>query len=239
MKKILLVLVILINLGLVLQAQNLTIEDLNGNNIANTTVVAAGGVADAEIVEYMKVRNTSSANLSVVFKKNNISIVDGATSDFCVGAACYPPNSLLSNSFVVTGGMLQTDETSCHYRPHGYVGSSTILYTFYNSENQNDSVSVTIEFVVTTQIQEAAISAIKVFPNPATNLLKFDYQINNAKDSWFTIYNLLGNAVKSVRLEKTSASLDVYVGDLHGGIYFYTVSVDGKAVETSKLVINR
>lgn len=239
MKKLLPALVILFNLGLVLTAQNLTVENLNGVDITNTTVVSPGGVDDAEIVEYMKVRNSSGINISVVFKKKNLTSVAGATNDFCVGFNCYPATSMLSNAFIVMGGMLQTDETSCHYRPHGYAGSSTIRYTFYDQNNENDSASVIVEFVVTSKINEASVSNIEVYPNPAVNMVNFDYRINSTNDSWFTVYNMLGNVVKSIRLEESQASISVAVDDLDAGIYFYSVLVNGEALKTSRLIINR
>ncbi|MCF8373385.1 MAG: T9SS type A sorting domain-containing protein [Bacteroidales bacterium] len=187
----------------------------------------------------MKVRNSGSSNLSVVFKKKNLTSVACATNDFCVGFNCYPATSMFSNPFVVMAGMLQTEETSCHYRPHGYAGSSTIRYTFYDQNNPNDSASVIVEFVVTSQINEANVSALEVYPNPAVNMVNFDYRINSTNDSWFTLYNMLGNAVKSVCLEESSATISVPVDDLEAGIYFYSVSVNGKAIKTSRLIINR
>ncbi|MCF8318505.1 MAG: T9SS type A sorting domain-containing protein [Haliscomenobacter sp.] len=239
MKKLIPVLVILLNLGLVLTAQNLTIENLSGVDITNTTVIATGGVADAEIVEYMKVKNLSGNNIEVIFKKKNITGVAGTTNDFCVGFSCYPATSMFSNPFVVMAGMLQTEETSCHYRPHGFAGSSTIRYTFYDQNNPNDSASAIVEFVVTSVINEANVSALEVYPNPAVNTVNFDYHINNTNNSWFTVYNMLGNVVKSVRLEKSSANISVPVDDLESGIYFYSVMVNEEAIKTSRLIINR
>jgi hypothetical protein len=225
-----------------LTAQNLSIENLSGNDVTNTTIVAAGAVSDAEIVEYFKVRNSSGASINVIFKKKNISIVPGSTNDFCVGFSCYPATSMFSNAFPVAGGSLQSDETSCHYRPHGFAGSSTIMYTFYNTntaEYPGDSASVTINFVVTSKINEANVSAISVYPNPAVNVVNFDYRISSTSNSWFRIYNMLGNVVKSVRLEKSSASISIPVDDLDSGIYIYSVSVNGEAIKTSRLIINR
>jgi hypothetical protein len=240
MKKLLPILLLLTSFSLFVGAQNFQIYNLAGEDISNMTIDLYGSVDDQELLEEMKVQNISAVNHQVKFKKNHISLVPNTENFICVGQSCYPNSIMVSTPFIVFAGMLQTDIASCHYRPNGNVGSSTIMYTFMNDDQVSypgDSVSITVNYTITSSIDEADATSFLVYPNPATNLVKFSYQVNTTKDSWFTIYNLLGNVVKTVRLEKTSGSLDIPVSDLEAGIYFYTVSVNGKSIETSKLVI--
>lgn len=242
MKKIVPILLLLISFSVYLGAQNFQIFNLEGNDISNTTIDIFGSTADLELLEEMRVQNMSAANHQVIFKKNHVSIVENTENFICVGASCYPNSIMASSPFIVFAGMPQTDIASCHYRPNGEAGSSTILYTFMNADQTGypgDSVTITVNYTITTNIDEPDATSLRVYPNPATNLLKLNYQVSSVKDSWFTIYNLLGNAVKTIRLEKTSASLNIPVSELEAGIYFYSVSVNGKAIETSKLIINK
>ncbi len=242
MKKLLPAFMLLLSLSIIATAQNLTIEDVSGNDISNLTIDITGSVDDQELVEEMRVRNNSGNNIDVIFKKSIISLVENTENFICVGISCYPNSIMASSPFIVFAGVLQTDTASCHYRPNGHAGSSTIMYTFYNEDVVNfpdDSISVTVNYIVTSGVNEANSTKLELYPNPTSEFINFDYQISSINNSRFSIYNMLGKKVKSVELVDLQAKLTIPVDELESGIYFYSVTVNNEVIQTNRLIINR
>ena len=238
MKKLLPIITLLLGFSLYMGAQNLSVFDLNGNNITGDTIDVFADVTVNEVIEEMKVKNNTSMNLNLKFKKNYITIISGSDNNMCVGENCFPEFVMESTEFIVMANMLSTEPASCHYLPDGNVGTSTIMYTFYNVDNATDSASVVVNFNIgNVSIDEVANIKTSVYPNPATNMVNFEYNIDNVNDSWFEVYNMLGNKVKDIHLDQSSGIINVPVDELEAGIYFYSVVVNGEAVETERLVI--
>jgi len=87
-------------------------------------------------------------------------------------------------------------------------------------------------------VTEPTITTNRAYPNPASSVVNIDYALNK-KDAQIALYNILGVQVYAQTLNSTEGTAKINVADFAQGIYFYTIKVDGKAVETKKLVISR
>lgn len=82
------------------------------------------------------------------------------------------------------------------------------------------------------------ITVSGVFPNPAFATATLEYEITGElKEAKFTLSNVLGSSVAEYKLSKDSRKLQFAVTDFAPGIYFYTLSTDGKSLFTRKLII--
>lgn len=82
------------------------------------------------------------------------------------------------------------------------------------------------------------ITVSGVFPNPAFATATLEYEITGEmKETKFTLSNVLGSAVAEYKLSRESRKLQFAVTDFAPGIYFYTLSADGKSLFTRKLII--
>lgn len=82
------------------------------------------------------------------------------------------------------------------------------------------------------------ITVSGVFPNPASATATLEYEITGEmKEAKFTLSNVLGSAVAEYKLSRESRKLQFTVIDFAPGIYFYTLSTDGKSLFTRKLII--
>ena len=78
------------------------------------------------------------------------------------------------------------------------------------------------------------------YPNPAQGEFTLDYNLGkDVKEAKVTIYNVLGAAMQEVELTRKEIQVQVPVGKLGPGLYFYTVSIDGVNELTKRLVIRR
>ena len=78
-------------------------------------------------------------------------------------------------------------------------------------------------------------------PNPFTGSTVIDYNLNNNSEVSFNVMDITGKIVIARNAEQQVAgkhSITVNGENLNNGIYFYTISVDGKSI-TKKMVVNK
>lgn len=81
------------------------------------------------------------------------------------------------------------------------------------------------------------LSIMKVHPNPATVAGYLDYNMNGESKAKITISNLLGKVVDEFSLQRGEHKLKIPTINYDAGIYFYTLSINGKTVKSKKLVV--
>lgn len=91
---------------------------------------------------------------------------------------------------------------------------------------------------------ESSVSAVLLQnnPNPFSNKTKISFCLNDADFSTveIRIYNHIGKQVQHMDVSKTSLGLntvELNMLDMHSGIYFYSLFVNGKQVDTRKMVV--
>jgi hypothetical protein len=79
-----------------------------------------------------------------------------------------------------------------------------------------------------------------VYPNPALDFVDIDFQIaSSVREVRLTFYNVLGQEVKEVVLEKDQKSMYISLRELNSGMYMYQLSIDGRSVATKKLIVRK
>lgn len=82
------------------------------------------------------------------------------------------------------------------------------------------------------------ISISSIYPNPASSYASIDYNLSNQRDqAKIILCNVLGNVVGEYPLVKDAKRLYISTQELSSGVYFYTLSVEGKSLITKKLII--
>ena len=164
----------------------------------------------------------------------------------CDNNNCYPaavssnidPNLGLDNPAILEAGET-SDLFSLHVKPKGQAGCCTVELEFYLTSDPN-TVIETIEFDIRinnptcspVSTSEEVVSALRVFPNPMTDL--FQLEGNDANDvKELAVYNLIGRQVRSFDAT-TATSFDM--GGLPGGIYLIgMVGEDGNILKTVRI----
>ena len=97
-----------------------------------------------------------------------------------------------------------------------------------------------IQFGDAVSVNEPVITKNRAYPNPATSIVNIDYALNkNCENAQICLYNILGMSVYEQVLDVREETTTMDVSNFASGVYFYAIKVDGKAVETKKLVISR
>ncbi|MCT4624800.1 MAG: T9SS type A sorting domain-containing protein [Schleiferiaceae bacterium] len=232
MRKIFTFLSILFVGGLAAQSLELVSQD----NKVYYDAYTAGTDVDAGV----KVKNNSATAKTFKVRVNPTTGALCSVHYFCWDL-CYTPGVLVSTgSLVIQPG--QTNDLFKGYivsSGNGTLGTCSLTYTFFNVDDANDTLQVTIDWesVDNISVGENEPTVAAVFPNPAKDFVKV--RMNNVNEGQFQIVNVIGQTVKTADIYNATSELNIDVTDLESGVYFYSLIVQGQAVETKRLVISK
>jgi type IX secretion system substrate protein len=118
--------------------------------------------------------------------------------------------------------MTHTIPTTLDSIPAGFTGTVYITDQIYDT-----TCSYSYPMSCTVGINEyAAVNEMKIFPNPASDIINIDLGELKNRTAAITLYDATGKAVKNI----TTANRNVVLerGNLRSGIYFIDVIIDNK-----------
>ncbi len=249
MKKTIFTLMFLAVMGWV-SAQSLQFE-LNGRVFADKEVLICDSMPNSwgEIELKMQLRNLTNETLSVVVEKEYVKIVEGTTNMFCWGSCLDPgvfvtrPKTMEPNSVSTDGDLsfhYQVDPTYSGESENCLVGTSIIKYYAYPENAPESKVCLEVWFAYDAKgLDENKVSISHAYPNPASSMVRFNYELPSAARASVSVYNLLGQEVLQQDLNALNGQVVFSVADLNEGIYFCNLRVDGRTVKTEKFVVKK
>ena len=244
MKKLILLLLVFAGLSMASTAQILELYHGEESFPMGGTFEVQGYPDDFEIVSHITVKNVSSQEVVLKCRKIEIEVVPQTSNVFCWGL-CYAPSVFVSPLTITIAPGDTTQEFSGHYMPGGNEGVTKMCYSFFDVDNPNDSTYFYVNYNGTysvgigDRIAEPTFVSLP-YPNPASSMVSFDYQLPAGTTSAkINVHNLLGAKVKEINISGMEGKVTVNTDDLNDGIYFYSVNVDSEIIETKRLVISR
>jgi hypothetical protein len=110
--------------------------------------------------------------------------------------------------------------------------------TYYVTKTQ---CSVTTTDSVTVFVNPVGVSEfynntnVNLYPNPNNGVFNFNYNLTN--NAVLSIYNNLGQEVKTIQLSATKNLLTINMSNFARGIYTYKVIENNKLIAISKFVV--
>jgi hypothetical protein len=237
MKKIVLT---LSAIALVIGAQaqsNLSIVALNR---------AVWGSVETTIMQSIGTIENTNGTAPIAIRASRITIdtVPGTQNYFC-WEQCYEPPTSVSPTTITLAQGERMDQFYADYKPNGIAGVSTLVYCFYDDANPTDSVCATVRFTASPLgVQDVFLgeqSGIsESYPNPAKRVANINYALAQGwNKAEIVIYSMLGSKVKTIKLTEDQGTKKVDVSSLPSGMYFYTLTVDGNAISTKKMLVTK
>ena len=236
-RKIFSALIVISTLSLGLRAQQslqITFQD---------TLVVGNAWVDGDIAGYAIVKNVSNLPVEVALRRIDGNYNELTDSNAICWGLCFTTNiSQNPPSFNRTIQPNGTDTAIMHVYPDldGYTRSGPIDYVLFDYYNTTDSVAFRVNYQVNgvpLSIQELNKPSLSVYPNPAHDYLKVNYNLGSGEKAQFELINLVGSRVFSQDLNASDSEIEIDVRDLNAGIYFYTLKVNGELAVSKKLVI--
>ena len=236
-KKSLLTLALLAFVGIV-SAQTLRFE-WEGNIYQDGQTI----ISEYEYPEYvvhLKVRNLTDNDMNVIIEREIIEEAPGAMSYFCWGQCLNPDINVSPYPIAVSAQALSDQNFDAHVLyTEGETGITKVKYYAFDRSNPDNRTSIIILAGATANVEENSINLSNAYPNPASSLVHFDYKSSIGTDINVTVYNLLGQEVKSQLVNGTQGRVSIGVDDLQPGIYFCRFSANGEVVKTEKFIVKR
>jgi len=110
--------------------------------------------------------------------------------------------------------------------------SNLTLFNYNETGNVNVFTGENCSVAVPMGLEENGKASVKIYPNPAVSLLNIS-GVSGARS--ITIYNFLGQKVKTAAINEASSSIDV--SDLNSGTYLLTVK--GESATTTHKIIKQ
>lgn len=201
----------------------------------------SGPASTVRLEARLQIQNSANSGTSIKVYCDKSQMVPGHQMSYC-WALCYDSTVCIApDALVVPGRGIDSISFHSYLYPNTIVGISTINYTFYDENNQTDTVNASIVFdALNTGIDEVKRGHLSAaYPNPASTITTLNYTLSNLSNGHIYMYNLLGVMVKDILLTSNQSLLAISVSDLNAGIYTYTLVNEGKIVSANRLVVTK
>ena len=243
MKKTIILLFAILSFATFSVAQ-ITMTDGEGNEILDGDVITfniAGKEIGDEIAElYADVTNSSGATITCYVVCTEMVNTDGNLMDFCIPGGCVP-NMVVDSPYgpfdIEAGASTGHD---MHF--HNKDDSGVLYYVLkvYEEGNEDNSITFTYKYdpdyvnISTLSEQNNLIA----YPNPATTIVNFKYNVENTENTHIDLYNIIGKKIQVINIDNDKGIYPMRTNNLDAGIYFYNFVVNGKTVSSKKLIIS-
>jgi hypothetical protein len=204
-------------------------------------IVQSGRSDTTQLITWLHIVNVSGHPMQILMKKEDVSLIPGASSSICWAGYCYDSSVTVS---VFPLSLVAGDTSSgCfgHFAPRGGRGESVVRWTFYAASDPTDSVSVTAHYA--TYPASAGFLAGPEFrfapagPVPADRRAAFGITLPPGRTGRVSLCNASGAPVTAPGDVPFGGRVDFDTSELPAGIYFATLFIDGNPVSTRKIVV--
>lgn len=244
MKKIFTLILMLATVATFAQSLTVAYEGTPVNNGDTLEVVVPQ--LNTTIDYYLDLTNVTDNDVTVIVYKSELDMSEGASASLCVGGSCFPPATMETNPFIIPAHttLSHTGDNPGDAFHLGYkaltTGTSYVMFTFANDDNNDDCVSVTFKLVYDpTSIDKVSqVTKMRAYPNPASDNVTVEYAVSgNANKVQLVIKNMLGATLYTKSLDVNGSKLRMDVSEYPAGIYFYSIEADGRPLVTKKLLV--
>jgi len=237
MKIYILILIIFTTIFTSFAQVTLKLYDENNIEVSNTTRKLT-----AETNYHLKVKNTGSSDVTVIFEITKISLPNNTAGDFgvsiCFFGACSEPTTTTGQygpKYTIAAGETYYNASTDHitYQSNEETGSASFEITIREETNETNSVTYTFDTKSSLNTLNPKKN-ISLYPNPTTDY--FTVKVSNKLiGSNVILTNILGKTIlkQKIRFSK----LTFLTNNFDKGLYFLSIIKNNKIVETKKLII--
>jgi hypothetical protein len=104
-----------------------------------------------------------------------------------------------------------------------------------------DAAQIDLAYMGNAGLEDAQLVAgFDLYPNPTNSILNLDFELAESNSTRIVIYNAYGKQIERIgegAYEAGELHVSHDISDLENGIYFLSITVDGKATYTKRFVI--
>lgn len=202
-------------------------------------VTTKSGSPDSVLYIKMHIKNNGSTTTDVFLHRKIQSLVSGQLSYFCFGINCYPPNVSKSPVNITLGAGVEDSSVKTYIDPRGTAGTSIVNYCFYNVlKTDSACLLLTYDVTATGIVNNSHLKFVKVFPNPAHDILKLAFNTEKVySSSEIQITDLSGRLVYTELVDTKEGLIAIDIHTLPAGIYVCNLVGDGVTIARDKIIV--
>ena len=190
------------------------------------------------------ITNNDNVDYDLKLRQEIVNAPDGANLAICFGILCFPPNG--TDQYVYPQGFTlaangEDTNFKVTYNNNGSDENANWKLVLFDENTNQDIYTFDVFYdgpLGITQIFVEQSNLGLPSPNPVINESVISYELPDGIQSGIlSIHNLTGNLVQEIELTQNEGDIRVYSADLEKGVYFYSVTVDGIALHTKRMVI--
>lgn len=243
MRKFLLFIFFLGIISINISAQDFQLFSADNVVIPNNSIIQVYGNPSSEVIEsILWIKNNSTTLRSLKVKKEISMNLDGTENTFFWDSfnnsdIIESPTSVIIEPFQTHKGFV------ANYVPNFTKGVMSIKYTFFDANNPNIYVAVTIDFITdeaANLFSQPLFTLSDAYPNPAESVVYFDYVLSrNILNAKIIIRTLLGSVIAERNIEGTQGKININIEEFVDGIYFYSLVLNSEIKLTKKLIVKQ
>ncbi|MBP7821284.1 MAG: T9SS type A sorting domain-containing protein [Saprospiraceae bacterium] len=194
---------------------------------------ASGTTTEVDIIAHAEVKNETNEPITILWVRDNSSIVDGWKTKVCDANLCYLTSvSQCPVGSPVTIAAGELSRMDVHLNPNGIQGNGKVGIDIVSADNPAVTIASAEYFfnVSVTAQNELTKNSVKLFPNPTTDYFQLTTEDGIAR---IEIFNLVGRSIRSFY------ALDdqhYYIGDLPSGVYLVRlVNDNNRTIKTFRI----
>ncbi len=207
-------------------------------SLSSDSIWVSGQADDPYIQAVVRVINNSTSAKNVSVKRYRVTTLGGSSTDYFCWSICHSPAVDVDPDFVTINANSFSDAFYGDLVPNGQSGNAVILYTFFDTNNANDSVQLKVIYnVLPTSISKIeSKNNFQLYPNPANEIIRIKYNYDSNAD--LIIYDITGKVVRKETLMAGQSDYTLSIADLKSGAYFYSLN-NGKEIISMKKLIKK
>ena len=122
----------------------------------------------------------------------------------------------------------------------GDPGSGYVMVTEDNGTCSTSTEQFEVVIEEGTGIGDHELHKLKVYPNPAKNVLNIDLgSIRELKDGLISLINIQGHVINSLKVTEVLRNIRIDISDVAPGLYYVQIIEDDQIIGVRKVVIVR
>jgi hypothetical protein len=199
----------------------------------------------SEINTKVKIKNISDEPVRLAVSVINSELASSQSVSLCYNGNCLDEHSNNLDIITIAPGATVSD-LELRFTAGLDESESNVEYLFVNLDNPREVTAHTFNYKVRSASPNGimytgnGISVSNVYPNPVVDFATIDFTMENTfEDAKIVFYNVLGDKMLDIPLNRLESSIKIPADGLKVGVYFYTLYLDNKGVVTKKLIVRK
>ncbi|MCC5918374.1 MAG: T9SS type A sorting domain-containing protein [Cryomorphaceae bacterium] len=196
-----------------------------------------------DIYGHATIKNNSGQSIDVKVKRSyDLSNTLTQSNAICWGMCFSTTVDVSPDPIAIGAGQSNSTDFNGHVYPpmDGSPRSGQITYIFFDANNPDDSVAMTVTYITTNSfsVNEAKQkSGFNVYPNPAKGSVWLDLQNINEPDITVMVNDVIGNNVIQKNVRSFGNREQINLQGLRSGYYFISIYANDRLIGTKRIQV--